>query len=65
VIVLDHISIKQGSFSLTDVSLNVESGAYAVLMGRTGSGKSTLLETIIGFRRPVAGRVLLGGEDVT
>jgi molybdate/tungstate transport system ATP-binding protein len=65
VIVLEHISIRQGSFSLTDVSLNVDSGAYAVLMGRTGSGKSTLLETIIGFRRPAAGRVLLGGQDVT
>jgi ABC-type sugar transport system ATPase subunit len=65
VVILEHISIRQGKFSLTDVSLDVASGAYAVLMGRTGSGKTTLLETVIGFRRPDSGRVLLGGEDVT
>ena len=39
--------------------------AYAVLMGRTGSGSSTILELIVGFRRPVSGRVLLHGVDVT
>jgi molybdate/tungstate transport system ATP-binding protein len=65
VIVLDHISIQQGKFALSDVSLQIPPGAYAVLMGRTGSGKSTILETIIGFRRPVSGRVLLGGVDVS
>jgi ABC-type sugar transport system ATPase subunit len=65
VIVLQEISIQQGKFALANVSLRVPSGAYAVLMGRTGTGKTTLLETIIGFRRPVSGRVLLNNVDVT
>lgn len=64
-IILDQISIQQGKFALANVSLRVPSGAYAVLMGRTGSGKTTILETVIGFRRPTSGRVLLGGVDVT
>jgi ABC-type branched-subunit amino acid transport system ATPase component len=65
VIVLDHISIQQGKFALTNVSLTVPTGAYAVLMGRTGSGKTTILEAIIGFRRPASGRVVLDNVDVT
>ena len=64
-ILLDHISIRQGRFSLANVSLEIPTGSYAVLMGRTGSGKSTILELIVGFRRPVSGRVLLHGVDVT
>ena len=32
---------------------------------RTASGKSVTLETIAGFHRPDAGRVLIGGRDVT
>lgn len=64
-IVLDRISIQQGKFALTNVSLTVPTGAYAVLMGRTGSGKTTLLEAVIGFRRPSSGRVALDGVDVT
>ena len=40
-------------------------GAFAVLMGRTGSGKTTILEAIVGSAALAAGRVLLGGRDVT
>jgi ABC-type sugar transport system ATPase subunit len=34
-------------------------------MGRTGCGKTTLLEILCGLRRPQAGRVFIGGRDVT
>lgn len=62
---LDHLTIRQGKFELANVCLEIPSDSYAVLMGRTGSGKTTLLETIVGFRRPLSGRVLLHGVDVT
>jgi ABC-type sugar transport system ATPase subunit len=65
VIAVEELSIRQGAFALDGVSFAVPAGAYAVLMGRTGSGKTTLLETIVGLRRPTAGRVLLGGRDAT
>ena len=64
-IVLDHISIGQGAFSLRDLHLEIPRGAYAVLMGSTGSGKTTLLEVICGLRQPDSGRVMLDGRDLT
>ena len=35
------------------------------LMGPSGSGKSTLVSLIAGFERPAAGRIMIGGHDVT
>ena len=63
-IAVDHLSIRQGSFALRDVSFDVSQGAYAVLMGRSGCGKTTILEAICGLR-PITGRIRLGSRDVT
>jgi ABC-type sugar transport system ATPase subunit len=59
------ITVRQGAFSLQDVTLEVPTGAYGVLMGKTGSGKTTLLEVICGLRPVAAGAVRLMGRDVT
>ena len=40
-------------------------GHCLALLGPSGAGKSTLLSLIAGFERPLAGRVLIGGADVT
>ena len=61
---LDHVSIRQGKFSLNDVCLSIESGQYGILMGPTGSGKTTLAEAICGLRRTNRGKILLDGKDV-
>jgi ABC-type sugar transport system ATPase subunit len=65
VIQLDSICWRAGAFHLEDVQLTIPAGSYGVLMGRTGTGKTTLLEILCGLRRPLTGRVLLGGRDVT
>ena len=62
---VEHLTVRAGSFSLADVSFDVASGAYAILMGRTGCGKTTLLETICGLRRPISGRIIVMNRDVT
>lgn len=45
--------------------LDVPAGQVAVILGPSGAGKSTLLDLVAGFRRPDAGRIVIGGKDVT
>jgi putative ABC transport system ATP-binding protein len=44
---------------LNDVSLEIASGDFAVLMGASGSGKSTLLNLIGAVDKPTSGRMFL------
>lgn len=62
---VENITVQTGKFTLTGVSLQVPTGSYGALMGRTGCGKSTLLEAIAGLKPVLSGRILLGGRDVT
>ncbi|WP_146519567.1 ABC transporter ATP-binding protein [Stieleria varia] len=62
---LHKVTIDSGGFRLPNVSFRIPQGAYAVLMGRTGLGKTTILESICGLRRVTAGKVLIGGIDMT
>jgi len=45
---------------LDDVSLEIASGDFAVLMGASGSGKSTILNLVGAVDRPTRGQVFLG-----
>jgi putative spermidine/putrescine transport system ATP-binding protein len=47
------------------VDLTVGDGEFFTLLGPSGSGKTTTLRIIAGFEHPDAGRVTLGGEDIT
>lgn len=60
-----NLSIQQGSFHLEDISFQVASGSYAVLMGPSGSGKTTLLEAMCGLRPIRSGDILIDGQQVT
>ena len=50
---------------LGEVSLTLQRGQITAICGPNGAGKSTLLETLAGLITPDAGRVLLGGEDLS
>jgi molybdopterin-binding protein len=62
---LEHVSARAGSFELRDISFEVPSGGYGVVIGPAGSGKTTLLETIAGILRPTSGRIRVAGTEVT
>ncbi len=50
---------------LRDISLQVEEGEFAALVGPNGHGKTTVLRTISGLVRPKAGEIRLSGESLT
>jgi putative spermidine/putrescine transport system ATP-binding protein len=47
------------------VDLDIEEGEFFSMLGPSGSGKTTCLRMIAGFEQPTAGRILLGGIDVS
>ncbi len=51
--VLEHVSFRAPAESTT------------ALVGSSGSGKSTLMSLVMAFNRPLSGRVLLDGRDLT
>lgn len=46
------------------LDLEVRPGEFLAILGRNGTGKSLTLQTMAGLRRPAAGRVTLGTQDV-
>ena len=59
------LTVRAGTFCLNRISLELPSGSYGVLMGKTGTGKTTLLECLCGLRPIDSGCIELAGEDVT
>ncbi len=59
------VTIRIGNFLLRDLSFRVETGQYAVVMGKTGIGKTTILEALCGLRPLHSGRVLINQIDVS
>jgi len=51
--------------ALNRVSIDVAAGEFLTILGPSGSGKTTLLKVIAGFEFPDAGRVSVGGRDIT
>jgi len=51
--------------AVVDVSLHVREGEFFTLLGPSGCGKTTLLRIMAGLELPDAGRVILGGRDIT
>jgi len=65
VIRLEEVSLKVGGFALRDVSLDIPSGGYGLVIGPTGSGKTSLLEAVAGHVGLAGGRITLDGREVT
>jgi branched-chain amino acid transport system ATP-binding protein len=53
-----------GSAVLRGVTFEVNAGELVCLVGRNGAGKTTSFRTVMGFRRPLAGRIAFNGRDI-
>ena len=63
---IDHLEKSFGSNRVvTDFTLPVEKGEFISLLGPSGCGKTTVLRMVAGFESPSAGRIKIGGQDVT
>ncbi|THF89024.1 ABC transporter ATP-binding protein [Deinococcus sp. KSM4-11] len=50
---------------LDDIDLDIRRGEFFSLLGPSGCGKTTLLRLLAGFEQPDAGRIIIGGQDMT
>jgi branched-chain amino acid transport system ATP-binding protein len=50
---------------LFGIDLHVATGEHVLVFGPNGAGKSTLIKALFGLVSPAAGRVTLGGQEVT
>ena len=60
----EYASGEEKITPLSDVSLQIERGDFASLMGASGSGKSTLLNLIAGIDEVTSGEIRVDGTDI-
>jgi spermidine/putrescine transport system ATP-binding protein len=54
-----------GFTAIERLDLTIPAGSFFALLGPSGCGKTTTLRLIAGLEDPTAGRILIGGKDVT
>ena len=54
-----------GVRALSEVRFTVAPGSITSLIGPNGAGKTSVFNTISGFYRPAAGRIVFDGQDIT
>lgn len=64
-IILDDVRKSFGKHEvLRGISMTIQRGETAVIIGGSGAGKTTLLRILIGLEKPTTGKVLVDGEDI-
>jgi general nucleoside transport system ATP-binding protein len=60
-----RVNDDRGSQVVRGIDLDIRAGEIVGIAGVAGNGQDELVEALIGLRRPSAGRITLGGQDVT
>ena len=64
---LDNVSFKyteNGPLVLNELSMDIKEGEYVAIVGQTGCGKSTLVRLLLGFEKPLSGKVYFDDIDI-
>lgn len=67
IIALDQVTFRyqpDEKIILDQLSLEIPEGSITALLGPNGTGKTTLLYLLLGWLKPLSGRVLLGGQPL-
>ncbi|MFC4639737.1 ABC transporter ATP-binding protein [Deinococcus hohokamensis] len=63
---IEGLSVNYGAIqAVRDLSLTVEEGEVVTLIGANGAGKTTTLRAVSRLLRPVSGRIIFAGRDMT
>ena len=63
---VEAVDLRFGGIrALRGVSFSAAPGQITAVIGPNGAGKTSVFNTISGFYRPAAGRIKLGGRDIT
>ncbi len=65
VLALQKVNISDARITISDLNLEIRAGEVIGLAGLEGSGQRQFLWACSGLLRPAAGRIFLGGKDVT
>jgi ABC-type Mn2+/Zn2+ transport system ATPase subunit len=62
---IENVTVAyHGKVALHKASLQLKAGTICGLVGMNGAGKSTLFKAVMGFVKPVSGRVLINGLPI-
>lgn len=64
---LENVSFRYsetGPLIVNDLSLEIKEGDYIAIVGQTGCGKSTLVRLLLGFEKPLKGKVLYDNMNI-
>jgi ABC-type lipoprotein export system ATPase subunit len=59
-----YVTERGEVLAVAGIDLEVETGRYAAIIGRSGSGKSSLMAMVGGLSRPSDGTVVIDGTDI-
>ena len=65
---LELVGIRKefpGFTAIENLDLHIPAGQFFALLGPSGCGKTTTLRLVAGLDEPTAGKILIGGKDVT
>jgi ATP-binding cassette subfamily B protein len=64
-VLFEEVTVRAAGHTILEgIDLSVAAGEHVAVVGSSGAGKSSLVGILLGWHRPAAGRVSVGGESL-